>query len=146
MVVIWTEINPDHPIDIFCVWCKKGFVLIPKEAWYDPYVCPSCKKIMGIPKVTSGSKRDPASNEMKPYWVADYYRFYININKGQVLPFIEKLHAESHGYILGIDPNLCVYGGKITRQRQKWSILVLVKSAFEFESVEWNLPPVVRAQ
>jgi len=138
--------NPDHDTDVFCVWCKEKFVLVKKEVWDKPYICPICHKLMGKPVINHGHRRTPfPEGDLKEYWDARYYHFVVYVPKTKVLAFIAELHVGKHGCCLSVDPQLIIYGDKPMSSKTPWMLLVEINSGFEFEGARWELPPMLHA-
>jgi len=125
--------NNPYDVNIHCVWCLEEWVLPKNEIWYNPYICLKCKKEMGIPLITHGSKN--IKGEMVEFHEARDYRFSIQIPKTKVIKFIEKLDQEK-GSVLNVYPR--EFGG--------WILTIIMEKAFEFENIKFQNPPILMGQ
>lgn len=132
--------DPDVTVDIACVWCHEKFELPKKEAWFHPYICPSCGKPMGIPTIEKGTHYDDGAGNRVAIPVAHCtgYEFTVVVTKGRVMPFLQRLLDSS------IPRNACTgieRRGDARDTKATWLIHVKIKdAAFEMDGVTWTIP------
>lgn len=133
------RINPEYDTDVFCIWCKKAFVLAKKEIWYKPYLCPSCHLPMGIPIVTHGSRRG-TDGIMHEFHEARDYRLDVHISKTKLVKFLETLR--DYGHCVGIWTGMA----GILKNTAPWIVSISISEGFHFDGARFENPPILSGQ